>query len=253
MSDGIDAAVLADVTERFQQLQTRIAAACARAGRSPDGVTLVGASKRQPLERIAAAVCAGVAELGENYVQETRDKQLALAALLNGHAGASTPLPRWRLIGHLQRNKAKLAVTLFDAIDTVDRAALAQALDRRAGDAGLTVDVCLQVNLSGEAQKSGAAEAELPALLAACAPLEHVRVVGLMTVPAASDDAQSSRPAFARLRELRDTLCRSAGGESLRELSMGMSGDFEIAIEEGASLIRVGTALFGPRDPPTRD
>jgi pyridoxal phosphate enzyme (YggS family) len=251
MSSGIDAAMLADVSERVQQVRTRVIAACARAGRSPDAVTVIGASKRQPLERIAAAICAGVVELGENYVQEARDKQAGVAELVARHAGASAPLPRWRLIGNLQRNKAKQAVSLFDAIDTVDRAALAEALDRRAGDSGRTIDVCLQVNLSGEAQKSGVDEAELPGLLAACAPLEHIHVVGLMGVPAASEDPEASRPAFARLRELRDTLCREPGGESLRELSMGMSGDFEIAIEEGASLVRIGTVLFGPRDQPT--
>jgi len=234
-------------SERLRAVRERIARACAAAGRSPGEVVLIGVSKRQPVERIVEAVRAGVRWLGENYVQELKEKREGVARLLAPEQAAAI---RWRMIGGLQRNKARAAVELADAVDSLDRKSLALELDKRAGDAGRSLDVCLQVNLSGEPQKGGVSEDELPALLAACEPLEHLRVVGLMTVPAADADPEASRPAFARLRELRDTLRDAPGGRDLRELSMGMSGDFEIAIEEGATLVRVGTALFGPRADP---
>jgi len=274
--------------DRLADIEARIAAACARTGRDPGEVHVIGASKRQPIERIAAAVCAGLVWLGENYVQEARDKRAELTARLAahysdddsehlaeplaerlseqptqqptqeqaagpaaGHPGSPTgsriPTPRWRLIGNLQRNKAKQAVECFEAIDTLDRAALAEALDRRAASAGVRLDLCAQVNVSGEPQKAGISESELPELLAACRPLEHVKVVGLMAVPAASPDLEERRRAFSRLRALRDTLRSAPGGEHLKELNMGMSGDYEVAVEEGATWVRIGTALFGSR------
>ena len=248
MSDAIDPSVLREVSERVAGVQARMRAACERVGRDPAEVTLVGACKRQPLERIAAAVCAGVGSLGENYVQEARATQDALAELLARHTAPDpAPLPEWRLIGHLQSNKARQAVTLFRAVDTVDRAKLARELDKRAAAEGTRLDLCLQVNLSGEASKSGTREDALPDLLAACEGLEHVRVVGLMTMPAPDPDPEAARPTFARLRTLRDTLSREPGGEALHALNRGMSGDSEVAIEEGATMVRVGTALFGPR------
>ena len=149
------------------------------------------------------------------------------------------------MLGHVQRNKAALCARSFDVIESVDRPALAVALDRHAGDRVL--EVLLQVNLSGEAQKSGVSAADAPALLDACLPLAHLRVVGLMTIPAASDDPERARPVFAQLRALRDTLARSRAGRHLRELSMGMSADFAVAIEEGATRVRIGTAIFGER------
>jgi pyridoxal phosphate enzyme (YggS family) len=250
VSATIDSTVLREGAERFAAVRERIDAACGRAGRDPSEVALIGASKRQSLERIAAAVCAGLDQLGENYVQEARDKREALASLLEAHCGeGAAPRPLWRLIGNLQSNKAGTAAGVFDAVDTVDRLKLAKALSRRALDEHGPMDVLLQVNLSGETTKAGCGEDELPGLLAGCAPLEGVRVVGLMTVPAATPDPEGARAPFARLRELRDTLSREPGGEALRELSMGMSADFEVAIEEGATLIRVGTALFGGRPP----
>jgi hypothetical protein len=151
------------------------------------------------------------------------------------------------MVGNLQRNKARTVVPLVDTVDSLDRASLAAELDKRARGAGRVLDVCVQVNVSREPQKSGVLEEDLAGLLEQCAGLPGIRVVGLMTVPAADPDPEASRPAFAHLRELRDTLRSAPGGEHLRELSMGMSGDFEIAIEEGATLVRVGTALFGPR------
>lgn len=225
-------------------LRERIAAAARRAGRDPSDVTLVGVTKRVPAERVAEALRAGLAVLGESYVQEARVKAEALAALL----GPGGPRPRWRLIGRLQRNKARDAVALFDAVETLDREDLAAELERRAAAAGRSLEVLLQVNLSEEPQKGGVAAEGLPALLSACAGLAHLHVAGLMTVPAASPDPEDSRPVFARLRALAATLRDTPGGGALRELSMGMSADFEVAIEEGATLVRVGTALFGPRE-----
>lgn len=240
----VDPALVAAAAQRLAGIRARIEAACQRAGRDPAEVTIVGACKRQPVERIAATVMAGVGELGENYVQAARDVRPAVEALLVGRGVAP---PRWRMIGHLQRNKARLAVEVFDAIDTVDRPALARELDKRAAGRTAPLDVCLQIDLSGEAQKSGAAPEDAGALLAACAACPRLRVVGLMTMPEA--DPARARKAFARLRALRDTLRDAPGGESLRELSMGMSGDYEVAVEEGATRVRIGTALFGERSP----
>ena len=271
MTDGADEAdEAAAVQACVAQVRERIAAAARRSGRNPADVILVGASKRQPLERIAAAVRAGVQHLGENYVQEARDKRPQLESLLHE---SGTPLPRWHMIGHLQRNKVRTALPLFDLVETIDRAELAREFDRRIASAGDIVaqaeppdqgtrrilDVFAQVNVSGEPQKAGVAPEDLPALLEACAPLHHVRVTGLMTLPApmalapsgteanSGQDSDTLREPFARLRGLRDHLRDAPGGEDLRELSMGMSGDFEIAIEEGATRVRVGTALFGAR------
>jgi pyridoxal phosphate enzyme (YggS family) len=236
----------AEVRERLAAIRSRIETACARAGRDPGEVHLIGVSKRQPLERVVAAVRAGVLHLGENYVQELRAKRERVAEAL---ALDTPPAPEvhWRMIGGLQRNKANAVVPLVDAVDSVDRESLAVALDRSAASLGRKLDVCLQVNLSDEPQKSGVDADGLPALLYACSELENLRVIGLMTVPAAAADPENSRAAFARLRELRDTLRRQPERDDLRELSMGMSADFEVAIEEGATLVRVGTALFGER------
>ncbi len=247
-ADEIEAAAA-----RLSDIRSRMGAACARAGRDPAEVLLVGASKRQPLARLAATLVAaadeplpGGLEFGENYVQEARDKREGLAAWLTEQPKPPA-LPRLRLIGNLQRNKAKLATEVFSAVDTVDRPALAEALSRRAIGQHAILPICIQVNLSGEAQKSGCLEDALPELVDACAPLEGIVLRGLMTVPAATPDPESARPTFARLRSLRDTLCDAPGAEQLVDLSMGMSGDFEVAIEEGATIIRVGTALFGER------
>jgi pyridoxal phosphate enzyme (YggS family) len=226
------------VPEQLATLRERIAAAARRAGRDPAAVRLVGAAKRQPPARIAAAVRAGLRDVGENYVQEAVATRAALGAALGpALAGALT----WHGIGHLQRNKARDAVACFDWLHGVDGVALARALDGRAGAAGRVLTVLLQVNLSGEATKSGVAAADLPALLDAVRGLAHLRVVGLMTMPAPDPDAERARPVFARLRAL-------AERHALAELSMGMSDDFEVAVEEGATLVRIGTALFGPRE-----
>jgi pyridoxal phosphate enzyme (YggS family) len=230
------------IAERLEAVCARIVAAARRAGRDPAEIVLIGAAKTRSADEVAQAAGAGLTCVGENYVQEARDKRASLAGR------EDTARLRWHLIGHLQRNKARDAVRTFDVIETVDRAALAQELERRAAAEKRTLEILLQVNVSGEPQKSGVAPEDLSDLLAACAALTHLRVTGLMTVPAATDDPAAVRPAFTRLRTLRDELRGAAGGESLRELSMGMSADFEVAIEEGATLVRVGTALFGPRE-----
>jgi pyridoxal phosphate enzyme (YggS family) len=233
-----------EVAERLHSVRERVERAARRAGRDPAEVTLVGVSKRVPAPSVAAAVRAGLRHLGENFVQEARDKIPQVEAALPER----TPRPCWHFVGRLQRNKARDAVRLFAVIESVDGVRLAQALDRRAGDEDRSVDALLQVNLSGEPQKGGIAPDELPELLEACAALARLRLVGLMTVPAASADPEASREPFARLRALRDTSRATPGGEALRELSMGMTGDFEVAVEEGATIVRVGTAIFGPRE-----
>ena len=230
------------LASRLADVRARIAAAARRAGREPQEVTLVGVSKRMPPALVAEAARAGLGCIGENYVQEAKEKFQALAAFPEA-AGL-----RRHLIGPLQRNKAKDAVTLFDVVETVDRTSLAVELDRRAGAAGRRLEVLLQVNVSGEAQKSGVSPDGAAALLEACAALPSLRVTGLMTVPQASADPDDSRSSFAALRRLRDALREEPGGAALHALSMGMSADFEVAIEEGATLVRVGTAIFGPRE-----
>ncbi len=229
---------------RLEKVRQRIATAARAAGRDPADVTLVGVSKRQPVPRIAAAVAAGLTHLGESFAQEARDKRAALREAL---AELGVAEPRWHFVGQLQRNKARLVAPDFDVVESVDRASLGLELDRRAKAAGRMLEALVQVNLSGEAQKGGVDPDGLPGLLRALAPLTHLEVTGLMTVPAASEDPEHARPSFAALRALRDRLSSTPEGGTLRHLSMGMSGDFEVAIGEGATIVRIGTALFGPR------
>lgn len=232
------------IAARIAEVRARIARAAERAGHAPESVRLIGVSKRKSAAQIAAAVRAGLRDVGENYLQEARTKLPEVRTLLadSGHA-----CPAWHFIGRLQRNKAGAVAQDFDWVQTVDREALARALDRRALDAQRTLDVLLQVDLSGEASKGGAAPDALPELLARAAQWPALRIRGLMAIPAAAPNPEAARPAFARLRELRDALRAKPGGEQLDELSMGMSGDFEVAVEEGATMVRVGTAIFGAR------
>ena len=235
----------AAIEGRLEAVRERIRAAAARAGRRPEEITLVGATKTQPTAAVVAAARAGLASVGENYVQEARSKIPKVQEKLEV---LGDPVPRWHFIGRLQRNKARDVVRLFDVVETVDGVGLAAELDRRARGAERTLDVLLQVNLSEEPSKGGAACDALPELVAACADSPNLRTIGLMTIPALAPDPEANRPVYARLRELAETLGAAAGGEALRELSMGMSGDFEVAIEEGATIVRVGTAIFGVRD-----
>lgn len=239
-----DAAEVAAVAERIGALRARIEAAARRAGRDPAAVRVIGASKRQPTARVVAAVRAGLRDLGENYVQEAASKISAMKEILGPEAAAEL---RWHGIGHLQRNKAKEAVAAFACIHTVDSPRLAAELEKHAAAAGRVLPVLLQVNVSRETTKSGVEEAALPGLLAALAGHPHLAVVGLMGMPAPTEDPEAERPAFARLRALRDELRDAPGGGALAELSMGMSHDLEVAVEEGATWVRIGTDLFGPR------
>jgi len=223
------------IAQNLQEVRAAIAAACHKAGRDPGSVRLVAVSKTVDLERIRAAMDAGQDLFGENYLQEASDKITALGRRVG-----------WHLVGSLQSNKARGAAELFDLIHTVDRGKLAGALDAAAARLGQVQDVLIQVNQGGEATKSGVAPEAAPALLQEVARLPHLRVLGLMTMPPWFPDPEAARPYFRALRELRDHL-RGLTGLPLTELSMGMSGDFAVAVEEGATLVRVGTAIFGQR------
>jgi hypothetical protein len=231
----IDPSDATGISGRLAEVKRTIDEATAKAGRAPGSVRLVAVSKHKPAEAIRAAYAAGQRDFGENYAQELAEK----AALLR-----DLPDLVWHFIGQLQRNKVKLIVPHARFIHAVDRADLAIEIDRRAAAAGVVVNVLIEVNLEGEASKGGSAPADLGALLAATAKLAHVRAVGLMSIPPAEDDAELTRPRFQALRALRDA---HGGAAALPELSMGMSHDFPIAIAEGATLVRVGTAIFGAR------
>ncbi len=223
------------IAQNLKEVRAAIDAACQRAGRDPGAVRLVAVSKTVDLERLRDAIDAGQNLFGENYLQEAAGKIAALGKGLS-----------WHLVGHLQSNKAKGAVELFDLIHAVDRMKLAQALDAAAARLGKVQDILIQVNQAGEATKSGVAPAAALALLQEVVRLPHLRVLGLMTMPPWFPDPEAARPYFRALREMRDRL-RDLTGLPLSELSMGMSDDFAVAIEEGATLVRVGTAIFGSR------
>lgn len=221
--------------DRLARVQERVAAACARAGRTVDEVQLIAVSKTHGPEAVAEAVACGLRVFGENKVQEARAKiPLCPGGLF------------WHLIGHLQSNKAYAAVELFDVIHSVDSLKLLNLLDRAGDELGKTVRVLLEVNVSGESTKFGLKPDEVPALLEAANALPRIEVTGLMTMAPLAPEAEKARPHFRRLRELRDQW-QAESGARLAELSMGMSHDFEVAIEEGATWIRVGTLLFGER------
>ena len=234
----------AEISSRLAAVRARVAAAAQRSGREGDAITLVAVGKKMSEAKIVAAVCAGLRDLGENYVQEAVAKIPAVRAELERLGERQ---PRWHFVGQLQRNKARDVVRLFDTISSLDRAQLGAELERRAAGEERSLDLLIQINLSGEPQKGGVAPADLGPLLKASSAWSRLRVVGLMTIPAATDNAEDSRPFFAQLRELRDEFRGKPGAEHLSELSMGMTGDFEVAIEEGATIVRVGTAIFGPR------
>ena len=224
--------------QRLQAVMERIRQACERSGRDPQDVRLVAVSKTMPAERVRRAVAAGVQILGENYVQEARDKIAQLEDLSVS----------WHFIGHLQTNKAKYVVRMFDLIHSLDSFKLARELDRQAGRRGRVQPVLIQVNISREESKSGIAAEDIETLVRQVAGLEHLALQGLMTMPPFFDQPERARPYFRRLADLaRHIESLNIPGVSMRELSMGMSGDFEVAIEEGATLVRVGTAIFGAR------
>ena len=217
---------MVDIRANLERVSERIARAAERAGRRADDVLLIGVSKTVDVERIRVAVAAGLRALGENRVQEAKEKIAALGR----------PVP-WHLIGHLQTNKVRDALEIFDVIHSLDRLDLARELDKRARARGRTVDTLVEVNLAGEASKGGVAPDGLDALLDAVAAMSTVKVRGLMAIPPEAKDADDSRVWFRALAKL-------AERHGFPELSMGMSGDFEVAIEEGATIVRVGSALF---------
>jgi pyridoxal phosphate enzyme (YggS family) len=224
-----------EIAANLADISGRIAAAAQRANRDPASVRLVAVSKTHPAGAVAAAAAAGQHVFGESRVQESRDKIPACPAGLE-----------WHFIGHLQKNKVRQALPLFSFFHSVDSTALAEAINRIAGETGKPVDGLLEVNVSGEESKYGFTPDQLRAELPALAKLPHLRIRGMMTMAPYSDNPEDARPVFRTLRELRDEL-QSTHGYPLPELSMGMSGDFEPAVEEGATLVRVGSSIFGAR------
>ena len=218
-----------DITRNLRDVERRIAQAAQMAGRSPAEITIVAVTKGLTAQAIEAALEAGIRHIGENRVQEARGKIARLSNL--------QPCPTWHMVGHLQTNKVKTAVEIFDIIHSIDSLRLAEALSGRARN---TVPVLLQVNISGEEPKSGFSEAELPKAVEDVARLPMLKVKGLMTIAPLVSDPEEVRPIFRRLRELRDSL-------GLEHLSMGMSDDFEVAVGEGATMVRIGRAIFGER------
>jgi len=246
----ISPTLLEEARRRTAEVKERIAESAARVDRAPEEITLVGVAKRQPTERILAAIAAGLRVIGQSYVQEAREVRPKIESALARDPSTSQIRLDWRMVGRLQRNKAGLAARLFDAVETLDRPELATSLSRRAQVEGHTLDVLIQVSLCGEPQKGGCEEDALLPLARQILELDGLRLRGLMTIPSASPDPESARPAFRRLRELRQRLADLDPALAHAELSMGMSGDLEIAVEEGATLVRVGTALFGERIDP---
>ena len=233
---GADGTV--DLAANLALVRQHMAAAASRAGRDPSAITLVAVTKAQPLERLTAAGSVGLTDFGENRVQEAAEK-------IGAWPG---PPVTWHLIGHLQGNKARRAAGLFGMIHSVDSVALAAMLDDECGRLGKRLPVLLQVNVAGEVAKSGFAPDDgLWPAAAAIASLKNLEACGLMTVAPIAANPEDVRPVFRRLRSLRDELARRLPQADWRHLSMGMSDDFEMAIEEGATLVRLGRALFGPR------
>ncbi len=224
-----------DVAENLAEIRARILAACIRAGRAGDSVQLIAVSKTFPVESVRDAVAAGHLHFGESRIQEAEGKIAALPVNLH-----------WHFIGRLQRNKVRKALANFEVIHAVDSSALALHMDAAAKDMGLFPKAFLQVNISGEESKGGFGPGQLCAELELLLQLERVEMIGLMCIPPAAANPEDARPWFVALRELRDRLAAEFGA-NLPALSMGMSGDYEIAIEEGATHVRVGSAIFGKR------
>jgi pyridoxal phosphate enzyme (YggS family) len=226
--------LMSTIKENYLRVMERIEKAACRVGRDPKAIKLVAVSKTVETDRIKEAIEGGVTILGENYVQEAQKKIEEIGRPV-----------AWHFIGHLQSNKAKYAVRLFEMIHSLDSIPLAKELSRRAKQTNRMIKVLIEVNLSGEASKFGADEEKILNLAKGVLPLDHLSLAGLMTMPPYFDSPEMSRPYYIRLRDLKEKMEKE--GISMKELSMGMSNDFEIAIEEGATYVRVGTAIFGPR------
>jgi PLP dependent protein len=228
---------MTDVGANYRKIIDCSREAAVRCGREAHSIKLLAAAKTQSIEAIRAAVKAGVRLIGENYVQEARNAKKNIDQTIE-----------WHMIGHLQRNKAKSAVQLFEVIETLDSVALARELDKEGRKNDIVVRTLIEINLAAEESKSGIAKAQAGELLRAVGELSHLKVEGLMTVPPLRDNPEDVRPYFRQLRELRDELqALATPNVDLKELSMGMTHDYPVAIEEGATIVRIGTALFGPR------
>jgi pyridoxal phosphate enzyme (YggS family) len=226
------------IAQRVQVVLSTIRAAAEKAGRGPETVRLVAATKTVPVDRIREGIGVGLSILGENRVQEALPKVAAL----------TQEAVRWHFIGQLQRRKVRSVIGLFDLIHSVDSLELAQEIDRRAGEAGLVQDILLEVNIGGESTKAGFHPDDLVRLVSTMVPLAHLRIKGLMTIPPPTAEAESARTYFRQLRALAWAVAaQKIPGVAMEELSMGMSNDYEIAIQEGATLVRVGSAIFGAR------
>jgi len=229
------------ISENIARVRQRIVEVCARAGRDPSEVAVIAVSKTFPVEVIRDAIRAGIADIGENYVQELGRKRAALE---------QEPV-RWHFIGHLQSNKVKNIAPWISVIHSVDSPSLAREIDRQGTRAGRVIDALVEVNTTGEASKFGLPPAQVPAFLRELKGLDAIRICGLMTIGPFLPDPEGSRPMFRHLRELaRQVAGLGQANVQIRHLSMGMTGDFEVAIEEGATMIRVGTAIFGTRPKP---
>ena len=227
------------IADRLTEVRSRIVTAARSVGRDPSSVQLIAVSKTFPVDLIREAHAAGQRDFGENRVQEA----------LRKIERATEPAIRWHLLGHLQTNKARKAVAAFATIQSVDSVELLQKLDLSAVEAGVTPELLIQVEVARQATKFGAPPTDVPRLFEAATRLEAARVVGLMTLPPVPQTPEDARPWFRRLRDLHDEwLASGVPASMLRELSMGMSGDFEVAVQEGATMVRVGTAIFGSRD-----
>jgi pyridoxal phosphate enzyme (YggS family) len=226
------------ISDNINSIREKISRACARAGRSSSEITLLAVGKTFPSPAVRVAVEAGVADIGENYVQELLSKRRDLS-------GSDV---RWHFIGHLQSNKVKNVAPWIHMIHAVDSTALAIEIDRRAAKAGRVIECLLEVNTTGEHTKFGVAPGEVTALVRSLASCDNISLGGLMTIGPFLPDPEGSRPMFRRLRELKDEIISLAQANvTMRHLSMGMTGDFEVAIDEGATLVRIGTGVFGPR------
>ena len=228
---------MVDVAGNYRKILDRISESAGKCGRRAQEIKVLGAAKSQSVESVRAAIAAGVSLIGENYVQEAQDKKAQIKQSVE-----------WHMIGHLQRNKAKAAVEIFDLIETLDSVALARELEKQGKRIVKKIRALVEVNLAGEESKSGIAKSDLASLLEAVATLDYVAVEGLMTVPPFRENSKESRPYFSELRELKDKFnAQRIPNVDLKELSMGMTHDYPVAIEEGATIVRIGTALFGPR------
>ena len=226
------------ISDNLKKVRDRIASAARHAGRDPSSIKLIAVTKTVDIERIREAVAAGAGVLGENRVQEAKEKIEKLG-----------PLASWHLIGHLQANKVKYAVKLFDLIHSIDSFQLAQEVDKQAAKIRKIQDVLVEVNISGESSKVGIAAVDAANLIGKAAVLKNISIKGLMTIPPFFDNAEKARPYFKKLSDLSTRIgSENIPGVSRGELSMGMSGDFEVAVEEGATMVRLGTVIFGGRN-----